>query len=231
MKNIVIVITLLFVISVATFGIISLPNGSGALPNKKEDTQIVRRPKVEANRPSVESIVRKKEARPTTATNRPVQTEIVMEELLFNYKFIRDRAEKVSQLGKNPTGLVNYYKRKLKLTDIESRAFDDVLVTTIVEIRPFDDEIIRLTENYRNQTKNGVEPGRIPRPIYDELRVFDEQRKNLLNQMPSKLRASMGDSGYEKLDSFITKELMPRIRVTSLQNHEMPNPRIRVDQK
>ena len=215
-----------FVIAWIAFGILSSAQSTGSkkLLVTNESTSIEDIARIERKatitRSQVENLSNSSAEHPNNSNFSQVQQEVVMDELIFHYRFLMERADDNARRGRNPQGLYEYYKRRLDLTVAEDNSLRQVLRAADVELRIMDDQLRAITQRYRDIVNKGLRPGFKPPDVHEEVRDIDSQRRLLLNQLPRRLREAMGEIGYSKLDSFVTSELSPRIRATMLQNRE-----------
>lgn len=91
--------------------------------------------------------------------SRPVPDHIMMDELVYHFRFLKQRAENVARQGRDSRGLTEFYKRRMNLSEAENAGLRNTLSVAEVEVQNIDNQIRAVTQNYRDRVRSGVRAG------------------------------------------------------------------------
>jgi hypothetical protein len=135
-----------------------------------------------------------------------------MDELLFHFNFLKKREEENISRGRSAIRQSDFYVRRAQLTESEDHLLRNILTDTSASLKIIDEEIKDITQQFRASVANGLAPGQPVPPIPSQLLTLKKERETLLSKLPHELKDTLGETAYQKLDTFIYQDLAPRIR-------------------
>jgi len=143
------------------------------------------------------------------------QAEHIPEEVVYGILFrqitaMKRAAVRRERQGQDGSSLRNHVRKEARLKDEQARVVDRIALETEQEIAHPDKQARKIINAIRVRYPKGrLQDGEsLPLPP-PELRMLNEQRKNIILQARERLRTALGEAEFKRFDDF-TKEKMAR---------------------
>ena len=121
-----------------------------------------------------------------------------------NVADLEREAQEAEKSGKDGTGIREYYKRKLKLTDAEHIALRTVASDSDGATKAQDEAAKKVIDTARKQLadQSKISGATLPPPP-PELFQLQSQRDGIILAHIDQLKTAMGAAGFQKVDTFV----------------------------
>lgn len=134
--------------------------------------------------------------------------------LFFTHvNFLGQKALEAEKAGKPGDPLRKFYQKKIGLTEVEHNALLKRAASCEDEVVKQDAAAVKLVQQLRRQNLPSRVPGSPPQS--PELNQMQAQRDTLIQGHIAQLKIEMGNTGFQKVDTFLNGEF---IRHTSMQS-------------
>lgn len=131
---------------------------------------------------------------------------------------LKEKATELERQGKDGKKLRAHYKDLARLTDKQSRLLDKIAADCEREVALQDAQAQIIITAFRARFPGGrVPPGQQLPPPPSELRRMQQQRNNTIMRARYRLRAELGEQGFQQLDDFIKINVASKIKPARLQ--------------
>lgn len=145
--------------------------------------------------------------------------EPVIYSILFHFVVdVRAQAKETELSGKDPSSLNSYFRLVANLDDGQARALNEIAAECIAEADKQDRKARDVIDRFRAQFPSGkVHKGTKLPPPPPELQAMQQEKNEILLKYRDKLRASLGETGFENLGKFINEQIVPKVTITPAQ--------------
>ena len=128
----------------------------------------------------------------------------------------KNKSESQETSGERIIGLVNYFKDRANLTDSENQILLNISFEFAQEVFPIDTQAKTIIEDARQKYANGIVSREQTPP--DELVNLQEQRNQLALRYRDRLKESLGEDGFAKLDKFVNNDFAAHFQAVPLSS-------------
>jgi len=135
--------------------------------------------------------------------------------LLFRERALfKKKALEQESKGADGSFFREFHKKKLKLADDQTAAFDRVADDANREVTKLDKKARKLIDDIRAKHPGGVvKQGEVLPPPPAELTELENQRADVLLQAREQLRAALGDEEFQRLEVLLLADAAERMKV------------------
>ena len=138
---------------------------------------------------------------------------VVYRQVFHHLMALKDRANEVERRGGNGRALGNYYKDRARLNDDQELTFEKIAADCERDVAKLDAQAQRIIDAAHARFPNGKVPAgaQIPPPP-PELQRLQQQRIATIMEARNRLRAALGEQGFQQLDDFIKVNVAPQVQ-------------------
>jgi hypothetical protein len=138
---------------------------------------------------------------------------VVYRHVFHHLLALKEHAKEVERRGGNGRALGDYYKDKAKLRDDQALAFEKIAADCERDLAKLDAKAQRIIDAARARFPNGKVPdgAQLPPPP-PELHRLQLERISTIMEARNRLRAALGEQGFQQLDDFIKLNVAPQVR-------------------
>lgn len=161
--------------------------------------------------------------RPAEETRqRAVPAHAVYNEFFYHVNFLKQKADKEEQAGKDAAMLRTFYKRQAKLDDAQLQLLDRAAAGLGRRLEQMDRRAQQLIERFRADVQAlELAPGQTPPAPPAELKAMQAERDALVLRARDELRAALGEEAFGRLDGYVRQHIAPRM---SAERFDRPRP-------
>jgi hypothetical protein len=187
---------------------------SGLKPNPREDTAAPRpaQPNQQAQNAS------------SQPQDQNIPQDVIYDQMFRHIKELNKKADEEASQGKDGTHFRTLYKRLAKLDDRQAQALDDISADVDREVAKLNKRALKVISDLRARNPEGkLAKGELPPAPPAELKALSDERRNVILKARERLRASLGEDGFQKLDEFVQQRIKPGIRRLDAPNAPSQN--------
>ena len=150
----------------------------------------------------------------------PEIPQAVIYSILFHYVLdVKAQAAEAAHSGKDPSHLKSYFRYVANLDAQQADALNRIAAECLSEVEKQDKKAREVINKFKTQFPGGKVPKRVQLPPPPpELKEMQTERDTILLQGRDKLRAALGENGFQNLDNFVKQHIVPRITITPVKN-------------
>lgn len=159
------------------------------------------------------------------APRQPAPAHAVYNEFFFHVNFLRKKAAKEEQAGKDAGLLRSFYKRQAKLDDAQNDLVEKAASDLERELERVDRKVAKVVEKFRADVQAmEIKPGQRPPDPPAELKAMRAEREALVMRSLEGLRARLGGEAFGRLDQYIRQHIAPRMTAMRFDRPRPENP-------
>lgn len=157
--------------------------------------------------------------------SQPAPEHAVYNEFFYHVNFLRKKADKEEKSGKEAAQLRSFYKRQAKLDDAQDAKLSKAASDLERQLGLMDAKARKVIDKFRADVqKMNIKPGeKMPEPPA-ELKTMQAERDALVMRAKDSLRASLGDEAFGRLDSYVRRNIAPRMIAQRFDRPRPDNP-------
>lgn len=147
----------------------------------------------------------------------PAPAPVVYSALFHHILAVKEQAEEVESRGKDASSLRALFRDKASLSDRQADDLDRIAADCVREVAAQDTRAQQII----NAFKARFPPGRLPAgvklpPPPPELKQMQEARDAMILRARDRLRAALGEDGFQRFEGFVTERVASGIEPARL---------------
>lgn len=162
---------------------------------------------------------------PTAPMQPAVPEHAVYNELFYHVNFLKKKADKEQQAGRDASVLRSFYKRQAKLDDAQSDLLEMTARGLARDAEVLDRQAEKIIKKFRSDVQKIVLKlgDRLPEPPA-VLKTMQAERDSLVMRARDSLRAGLGEEAFQRLDQYVQENIARKMTAERLDRPRPANP-------
>lgn len=138
---------------------------------------------------------------------------VVYRHVFHHLLALKEHAKEVERRGDNGRALGNFYKDRARLSDDQELTFEKIAADCERDVAKLDAKAQKIIDAAHARFPNGKVPaGALIPPPPPELHKLQLERIATIMEARNRLRAALGEQGFQQLDDFIKVNVAPQVQ-------------------